>query len=58
MSVDYTSNKYIKVPLEEDQYIFVAVAPINSRMNTQASWGGVQVLLLMHMGLMNNNNSF
>ena len=56
MSVDYTSNKYIKVPLEEDQYIFVAVAPINSRMNTQASWG-TGIVVNAH-GLMNNNNSF
>lgn len=56
MSVDYASNKYIKVPLEEDQYIFVAVAPINSRMNTQASWG-TGIVVNAH-GLMNNNNSF
>lgn len=38
-SVDFSKDKYIKVPLEEDQFVFIAVAPINSRMNTQASWG-------------------
>lgn len=56
MSVDFASNKYIKVPLEEDQYVFVAVAPINSRMNTQASWG-TGIVINAH-GLMNNNDSF
>ena len=38
-AVDFNTNKYVKVPLEEDQYVFVAVAPVNSRMNLQASWG-------------------
>lgn len=37
--VDYTNDKFIKVPLEEDRYVFVAVAPINSRMNVQGGWG-------------------
>lgn len=36
---DFEQNKYIKVPLEEDQYVFIAVAPLNSRMNVQAGWG-------------------
>ena len=39
MTIDFQSDKYIKIPLEEDQYVFIAVAPINSRMNTQSSWG-------------------
>lgn len=38
-SIDFKSDKYVKVPLEEDQYIFVAVAAVNSRMNLQSSWG-------------------
>lgn len=38
-AADFTDDKYVKVPLEEDQYVFVAVAPLNSRMNIQASWG-------------------
>lgn len=38
-ATDFTADKYIKVPLEEDEYVFVAVAPINSRMNVQAPWG-------------------
>lgn len=38
-ATDFDAHKYVKVPLEDDQYIFVCVAPINSRMNVQASWG-------------------
>ena len=38
-SNDFSDEKYIKVPLEEDRYVFVAIAPLNSRMNVQASWG-------------------
>lgn len=37
--VDFDEHKYVKVPLEDDQYIFVCVAPLNSRMNIQSSWG-------------------
>lgn len=38
-SIDFDADKYIKVPLEEDQYVFIAVAAVNSRMNIQSSWG-------------------
>ena len=38
-AIDFDADKYIKVPLEEDQYVFVAVAALNSRMNVQSSWG-------------------
>ena len=38
-AVDFTADKYVKVPLEEDEYVFIAVAPINSRMNIQSPWG-------------------
>ena len=34
-----SEDKHIKVPLEEDQFVFVAVAPLNSRMNIQGGWG-------------------
>ena len=37
--VDFDSDKYINIPLEEDRYIFVAVSALNSRMNVQGSWG-------------------
>ncbi len=37
--IDFNDDKYIKIPLEEDQYIFIAIAPLNDRMNIQAPWG-------------------
>lgn len=37
--VDFNNDKSIKVPLEEDQYVFVAVAALNDRMNVQSAWG-------------------
>ena len=41
---EFKDDQYIKVPLEEDQYIYVAIAPLNSRMNIRAPWGvGVMV---------------
>jgi hypothetical protein len=36
---DFDKDKYVKVPLEEDQYVYVAIAAVDSRLNTQASWG-------------------
>lgn len=36
---DFDSDKYLNVPLEEDPYVYITVAPLNSRMNTQANWG-------------------
>lgn len=43
-AVDFDADKYLKIPLEEDQYVFVAVAAVNSRMNVQSSWGtGVMI---------------
>ena len=36
---DFDKDKHIHVPLEEDQYIYIAVAPMNDRMNTRAEWG-------------------
>ena len=38
-AIDFDADKYLKVPLEEDQYVFVAVSALNSRMNVQSSWG-------------------
>ena len=35
----FSDSNYAKVPLEEDQYIFVAIAPLNDRMNVRAAWG-------------------
>lgn len=55
-AADYSADKYIKVPLEEDQYVFIAVAPVNSRMNIQSSWG--TGLLVNTYNLTNNSKDF
>lgn len=55
-TVSFEKDKYIKVPLEEDQYVFIAVAALNSRMNIQSSWGtGV---IINTFGLTNNDVDF
>ena len=38
-AIDFDADKVLKIPLEEDQYVFIAVAALNSRMNVQSSWG-------------------
>ena len=55
-SVDFAADKYIKLPLEEDQYVFVAIAPVNSRMNVQAPWG--VGLIVDTYSLKNNDVNF
>lgn len=37
--VDFDNDKYIKVPLEEDQMVFITVAALNDKMNIQSPWG-------------------
>lgn len=37
--IDFNEDKFVKVPLEEDQYVFIAVAALNDRMNIQSAWG-------------------
>lgn len=54
--IDFDEDKYVRVPLEEDQYIFVAVAALNSRMNIQSAWGSG--LMLNTYVLLNNNKDF
>ena len=53
---DFEDNKFVKIPLEEDQYVFIAVAPLNSRMNIQAGWGNG--LVLDTYSLKNGNDEF
>lgn len=50
------TEKYIKIPLEEDKYIFVCVAPLNKTMNIQASWG-TGLMLNTHI-LTNGEDTF
>lgn len=35
----FGQTKYVEVPLEEDQWICIFVAPLNDTTNTQAPWG-------------------
>lgn len=54
--IDFDNDKYIKVSLEEDRYIFTAVAALNSRMNVQSSWGSG--LIIDTYSLMYKDNNF
>jgi hypothetical protein len=38
-AIDFKNDKYINVPLEEDQYVAIFIAPLNERMNIRAPWG-------------------
>lgn len=53
--IDFDEDKYVRVPLEEDQYVFVAVAALNSRMNIQSAWGSG--LMLNTYALLNDKNT-
>lgn len=37
--IDFDKDKYVQIPLEEDQYVFISVAALNDNMNIQSSWG-------------------
>lgn len=54
--ISFNEDKYIKVPLEEDQYVFISVAALNSRMNVQSPWGSG--LMLDTYQLTRNNIKF
>lgn len=41
---DFSNSKFIKVPLEEDRFIVIFIAPINSNLNVQAAWGVGQAI--------------
>lgn len=55
-SVDSDNDKYINVPLEEDQYVFIAISPLNDRMNIRAPWGSG--LIVNTFDLTKNNTKF
>lgn len=38
------SNKYIKIPLEEDSHVMIFISPINSSTNTGAMWKGGMIV--------------
>lgn len=53
---DITDTRELHIALEEDQYVFIAVAPINSRINIQTTWG--EGLFLNTYQLQNENKKF
>lgn len=54
--VDFDNDKYAQIPLEEDEYVFVALAPLNNRMNVQSAWGSG--LMIHTYELLNGNVKF
>ena len=38
--IDYDTDKYLDIPLEEDRYICIFISPLNGSLNIQAPWGG------------------
>lgn len=54
--VNYDEYKYINIPLEEDQYVYVAVAPLNSRLSIQSSWGAGLLINSYKLTNINNEN--
>lgn len=42
--VEMDESKYLHVPLEEDQYVLIWIAPVNNRLRIQAPWGTGVVL--------------
>lgn len=57
-TLESDNDKYINVPLEEDQYIFVAIAPLNERMNIRAPWGDGLVINTYNLKIANGDQSF
>ena len=52
-SIDFDNDKYVNVPLEEDQYVAIFISPLNDRMNIRAPWGtGV----MLNSFLLKNSN--
>ena len=54
--IDFDEDKYIDVTLDDTQYVFIAVAPVNDRMNVQSSWG--EGVLINSYKLINGEESF
>lgn len=54
--IDFDEDKYIDVTLDDAQYVFIAVAPVNDRMNVQSSWG--EGVLINSYKLINGEESF
>jgi len=53
---DLSDTKYINVPLEEDEYVVIFVAPINDTTNTQAPWGKGVFIAVNELKMPDPNN--
>lgn len=56
--IDFSNDKYIKIPLEEDNLVFITVAALNSRMNVQSPWGEGVMLRTHSLVLEGGNQTF
>lgn len=56
--VNFDNDKYINVPLEEDKYIFVAISPLNDRMNVQSPWGSGLVINTYNLSSVDGKTKF
>jgi hypothetical protein len=56
--VNFDDDKIIKLPLEEDPTIYVAVAPLNSRLNIQGPWGTGLIVNTFELTNSLNNYNF
>lgn len=57
-SIDFDKDKYIKIPLEEDNLIFISVAALNPRMNIQSPWGSGIMLRTHELKLDGQSQTF
>lgn len=61
-STNFDNDRIIKIPLEEDKYVFITTAAVNSRMNVQSPWGrGTMIntyMLLADDSTINKETSF
>ena len=56
LNPNFDEDKYIDVTLDDTQYVFIAVPPVNDRMNVQSSWG--EGVLINSYKLINGEESF
>ena len=56
--IDFNNDKYIRVPLEEDKYVFITIAALNDRMNIQSPWGSGLVVNTFDLTTNNGTTRF
>lgn len=56
--IDFDEDKYVKVPLEEDEFVFISIAALNTRMNVQSPWGTGLMLRTSNLTLENSGQNF